>query len=322
MGNVLVTGAVGQIGSELTMALREQLGAEHVVAAGHRKMPTDAFLAAGPFETLDCTDIQSIATIVKRYHIDTIYHLAAILSASAENNPRSSWQVNIDGLINVLEVAREYHCAVFAPSSIAAFGGGTPLDQTPQLTIQRPNTIYGIAKTTGELLCNYYFEKYGVDTRGVRFPGLISHKTKPGGGTTDYAVHIFFEAVKHKKYECYLKKNTLLDMMYMPDAVTAAMALMAADPAKLRHRNAYNVTAMSISPDILAAAIKKQIPDFRISYSIDPLRQKIADSWPNSMDDQPARTDWGWQPTYDVTAMTEDMLRHIKKKENPCQRKN
>jgi nucleoside-diphosphate-sugar epimerase len=319
MGNVLVTGAVGQIGSELTTALRKQHGNHHVIAAGHQKKPSQDFLAAGPFETIDCTDIQSMATIVKNYKIDTIYHLAAILSAGAEKNPQLSWHVNIDGLYNVLEIAREYHCAVFTPSSIAAFGLDTPLDNTPQVTIQRPTTIYGIAKITGELLCNYYFERYGVDTRGLRYPGIISHKTEPGGGTTDYAVHIFFDAVRHKKYQCYLYKDTFLDMMYIPDAVKAAMDIMAADSSKLKHRNAYNITAMSISPETIANAIKRHIPEFKITYKIDPLRKKIADSWPNRMDDHHARQDWGWQPTYNLSTMTKDMLRHITQGEKSCQ---
>lgn len=322
MDNVLVTGAVGQIGSELTMALREQFGSSHVVATGHRKKPSKDFLASGPFEIVDCTDIKSIASIVKTRHINTIYHLAAILSAEAEKDPQLSWRVNVDGLRHVLEVAREYRCAVFIPSSIAVFGHATPPTNTPQVTIQRPTTIYGIAKTTGELLCDYYYERYGVDTRGLRYPGIISHKTQPGGGTTDYAVHIFFEAVRHKKYCCYLSQDTVLDMMYMPDAIRAAMALMAADSGKLRHRNAYNLSAMSISPESLSKAIKKHIPEFKITYEIDPLRQKIADSWPNCMDDHHARQDWGWQPRYDLPAMTEDMLRHISQGENQCPQKN
>ncbi len=296
MKRVLVTGATGQIGSELTFALRDRLGGHNVVAAGHVKSPDPSFEEAGPFYFIDCTDIESLTNLIKQYRIDTIYHLAAILSATAEQDPQLAWHVNVKGLRNVLEVARGHGCAVFTPSSIATFGPNTPMNKTPQDTVQRPTTIYGVTKVTGELLCNYYFLKYGVDTRGVRYPGLISYKTPPGGGTTDYAVEIYFEAVRHHKYCFYLKQGTFLDMMYMPDALRAALNLMEADSTTLKHRNAFNVTAMTTSPEAIAAEIRKTIPEFKLTYDIDPLRQAIADSWPNSMDDRAAREEWGWKP--------------------------
>lgn len=311
MKNILVTGATGQIGSELTTALREKRGIQNVIAAGHKKTPEQTFVESGPFHFIDVNRIETIAALVEKYKVDTIYHLAAILSATAEKNPKLGWHVNVNGLCNVLEIARKYKCAVFTPSSIGVFGAETPKNNTPQDTIQRPSTIYGITKVTGELLCDYYFTKYGVDTRGVRFPGLISYKTPPGGGTTDYAVEIYFEAVKNRKYTCYLKPETYLDLMYMPDALKAAIDLMTADPERIRHRNAYNVSSMSVTPEIITASIKKIIPEFSIDYKIDPLRQAIADSWPNKMEDRVAREEWGWMPDYDLNAMTEDMIRNI-----------
>ncbi|NLF08199.1 MAG: L-threonine 3-dehydrogenase [Pirellulaceae bacterium] len=314
MKRVLVTGAVGQIGSELTMALREKLGGDNVVAGGRKTQPSPELRDSGPFEVVDCTDAQALAAAVKKYEIDTIYHLAAILSAIAEANPPLAWKVNIDGLYNVLEVAREQKCAVFVPSSIGAFGLSTPQDGTPQDTIQRPNTMYGVTKVAGELLCDYYFKRYGVDTRGVRYPGIISNVTLPGGGTTDYAVEIYYEAIKHGKYTCCLKAGTKLDMMYMPDAIKAAIDLMDADPAKLKHRNAFNVTAMSFDPEEIAAEVKKHIPNFTMDYKIDPVRQAIAESWPNYMDDSAAREEWGWRPSYDLPAMTKDMIEVLSKK--------
>jgi nucleoside-diphosphate-sugar epimerase len=308
---VLVTGAVGQIGSELTPVLRKSLGEENVVAAGHTKKPDKVFLESGPFHFIDCTDINAVAEVVRRYKVDTIFHLAALLSASGEKAPQLCWKVNVNGLYNVLEVAREYRCSVFTPSSIGTFGPATPKKLTPQDTIQRPDTIYGVSKVTGELLCDYYYKRFGVDTRGVRYPGLISYKTAPGGGTTDYAVEIYYEAVKRKKYTCYLKKGTFLPMMYMPDALNAAINLMEADPARLKNRNAFNVTAMSVAPETIAAEIKKAIPEFALDFNIDPLRQAIADGWPDSLDDSAARQQWEWQPGYDLESMTEDMLKNI-----------
>ncbi|NOZ08415.1 MAG: L-threonine 3-dehydrogenase [FCB group bacterium] len=314
MKKILVTGAVGQIGSELTMALRERYGNENVVAGGRKTRPSEKLLNSGPFEIVDCTDIDAVAAVVKKYKIDTIYHLAAILSAVAEAHPVLAWNVNINGLHNVLEVAREYDCAVFTPSSIGAFGPTTPLDNTPQVTIQRPTTMYGVTKVSGELLCDYYFKRFGVDTRGVRYPGIISNETLPGGGTTDYAVEIYYEAIRHKKYTCNLPAGAFLDMMYMPDALKAAIDLMEADPEKLIHRNAFNVTAMSFDPEIIAASIRRQIPEFVMDYEVDPVKKAIAETWPNSMDDSAAREEWGWKPDYDLEAMTADMLTVLSKK--------
>jgi nucleoside-diphosphate-sugar epimerase len=311
MKKVLVTGATGQIGSELTLYLRKLLGSENVIAAGHNREPGTEIRESGPFKRIDCTNIDTMAALVKKYKIDTIFHLAAILSATAEKNPQLAWHVNVNGLCNVLEIARECLCAVFTPSSIATFGPATPMDQTPQDTVQRPTTIYGITKVTGELMCNYYHTHFGVDTRGLRYPGLISYKTPPGGGTTDYAVEIYFEAVKHAKYTCYLGAGTCLDMMYMPDALRAAVELMEADDSKLKHRNAFNITAMTLAPETLASAIQTHIPEFEIDYDVDPLRQAIAESWPNSMDDHAARAQWGWKPQYTLETMTTDMIQNI-----------
>ncbi len=314
MEKILVTGAVGQIGSELTMELRKKYGSDNVVAGIHRTQPGKKLRESGPFETVDCSNAEQLNGIVKKYDINTIYHLAAILSAVAEEKPNLAWKVNIDGLYNVLEAGREFNCAIFTPSSIGAFGESTPLDNTPQDTIQRPSTMYGVTKVAGELLCDYYFKRFGVDTRGVRYPGIISNETLPGGGTTDYAVEIYYEAIRNKKYTCNLGKGTYLDMMYMPDAIKAAIDLMEADPAKLKHRNAFNVTAMSFDPEKIAASIKKIIPEFVLEYDVDPVRQAIANSWPNSMDDSAAREEWGWNPEYDLEAMTKDMLEVLSEK--------
>jgi nucleoside-diphosphate-sugar epimerase len=314
MKRILVTGATGQIGSELTLALREKYGNENVVAAGHKRKPSEELLNSGPFEIIDCGAINTVEKVVKKYKIDAIYHLAAILSAVAEAKPKLAWDVNINGLCNILDVAHEHGCAVFTPSSIGAFGPNTPKDNTPQDTIQRPNTMYGVTKVAGELLCDYYNKKFGVDTRGVRFPGIISYVTLPGGGTTDYSVEIFYEALKHRRYTCYLKPGTYMDMMYMPDAIKAAIDIMEADPEKLLHRNAFNVTAMSFAPEDIANEIKRYISDFVVEYEIDPVRQAIADSWPNKMDDSAAREEWGWKPSYDLASMTKDMLEKLSKK--------
>ncbi|MCX6149506.1 MAG: L-threonine 3-dehydrogenase [Ignavibacteriales bacterium] len=310
MKKILVIGALGQIGSELVFALREKFGVENVIATDIRFRIKEA-QDDGPFEIVDCTDIRSLAEVVKKYQVDTIYHLAAVLSAAAEEKPQFAWNLNMNGLYNVLEISREHKCSVFVPSSIAAFGPNTPPDNTPQDTIQRPTTIYGISKVSGELLCDYFHKRFGVDTRGVRYPGIISNKTLPGGGTTDYAVEIYYEAIKHKKYFCYLGPQTQLDMMYMPDAVKAAIELMLADPTKLKHRNAFNITAMSINPEDLATVIRKHIPNFQMHYRVDPMKQNIADSWPNKLDDTAAREEWGWKPDYDLDTMTKDMFEKL-----------
>lgn len=315
MRRVLITGATGQIGSELTPALRDRYGADRVVAAGHRE-PDQDLAQAGPCCCFDIRNARAIRDAVREYRIDTIYHLASLLSAVAEKNPQLAWEINLDGLRNVLEVAREASCSVFFPSSIGAFGPETPSVKTPQVTIQRPRTLYGITKVAGELLCDYYHRRYGLDTRGLRFPGLISYRTPPGGGTTDYAVEIYYAALTQGHYACFLEENTRLDMMYMPDALDAATGLMEADGAKLLHRNAYNVTAMSFSPREIATEIQKILPDFRISYAVDPMRQSIAESWPRSMDDSAARNDWGWRPRYNLPDMTRDMLEKLALKLN------
>ena len=312
MKKILITGALGQIGSELTPFLRKRYGNENVVASDIKSIPEGMVNQNKPFEHIDCLDVQEIYAAIKKYKIDTVFHLAAILSATGEKNPQLAWKVNINGLYNILEIARENKCAVFTPSSIAAFGPSTPKDDTPQETVQRPNTIYGLTKVAGELLCDYYYFKYKVDTRGVRFPGIISYVTLPGGGTTDYAVDIFYQALKQKKYTCFLDKDTYLDMMYMPDALKASLNLMEADPSRLKHRNAYNVTAESFNPEQLANEIKKYIPEFKIEYNIDPMRQAIADSWPNKLDDSAAREDWGWSPDFDLKTMTKDMIEKLK----------
>jgi len=315
MKNILVIGSTGQIGSELTLALRDSYGPGNVVAGGHKRKPSSEKLQdSGPYEIADCLAPETLAKLIEKYRIDTIYHLAALLSATSEKNPKLAWDVNIQGLINVLDLAKSYQCAVFFPSSIGVFGDSTPKDNTPQDTIQRPSTMYGITKLTGELLCDYYFNKYNIDIRGVRYPGLISYETLPGGGTTDYAVEIFYEALKSQNYSCFLKEDTYLDMMYMPDAVKAAMQLMEADSNSLLHRNGYNVSAMSFSPREISEEIRKWIPEFKISYDIDPIRQSIADSWPNSMDDTVAREEWDWQPDYDLPKMAKDMLEKLKLK--------
>ncbi len=315
MKNILVIGSTGQIGSELTRALRRIYGGNNVVA-GYipGAEPKGDLLEGGPAEIADVTDPEGIDAIVKKYKIDTIYNLAALLSVVAESKPRLAWKIGIDGLWNILEVARENKCAVFTPSSIGSFGLNTPHDQTPQDTIQRPRTIYGVSKVTTELLSDYYHTKYGVDTRSVRFPGIISYVTPPGGGTTDYAVDIYYNAVRGDKFVCPIAKGTFMDMMYMPDALKAAISLMEADPAKLIHHNGFNIAAMSFDPEMIYAEIKKNKPDFEMVYDVDPLKQSIAESWPNSMDDSCARAEWLWKPDYDLELMTKDMLLHLEEK--------
>ncbi|MBQ7662419.1 MAG: NAD-dependent epimerase/dehydratase family protein [Prevotella sp.] len=312
MKNILVIGSTGQIGSELTMSLRERYGNSHVVAGYIKGCEPKGMLAeSGPSAVADVTDAEAIAEVVRQYNIDTIYNLAALLSVVAESKPRLAWHIGIDGLWNVLEVAREKHCAVFTPSSIGSFGMETPHDMTPQDTIQRPRTIYGVSKVTTELLSDWYFHKYGVDTRSVRFPGIISYMTPPGGGTTDYAVDIFYYAVRGKQFTCPIKAGTLMDMMYMPDALRAAMELMEANPDRLVHRNSFNVAAMSFDPEAIYHAIQEVKPEFRMVYEVDPLKQSIAESWPDKMDDSCARNEWDWHHDYDLPAMTRDMLQKL-----------
>ncbi len=314
---ILVTGALGQIGTELVPALRERYGRDIVVASDIRLPPEDAVIGDGPFEHLDCTKLQQILEAVRRYDVGIIYNLAALLSAAAEEKPQAAWNLNMGGLYRVLEVARQYRCAVFHPSSIGVFGPTTPQDNTPQDTIQRPTTMYGVTKVAAELLCDYYAARFGIDTRGLRLPGLISYIAPPGGGTTDYAVEIFYQAIRYRHYACYLRPDTRLDMMYMPDAIKAIMGVMAADQAKLRHRNAFNVAAMNVTPQELAAEIRKHIPDFVIDYDVDPVRQAIADSWPHSIDDTAAREEWRWQPNYDLETMTRDMIDKLRLRLKP-----
>lgn len=308
---ILVTGALGQIGSELVNALRARYGDDAVIASDIRMPPrgTD-----GPFEFVDCTNLRSLQEVIRRNDVGTIYHLAALLSAVAESKPQVAWDVNMGGLYRVLEVARENNCSVFFPSSIGAFGPGTPPDDTPQDTVQRPTTMYGVTKVAGELLCDYYYHRFNVDTRGVRFPGLISHGAPPGGGTTDYAVEIFYEAIRHRHYTCFLGPDTRLDMMYMPDAMKASIGVMEVDPSRLVHRNAFNIAAMNFTPEELAAEIRKHIPEFVIDYQVDPVRQAIADSWPDSLDDSAAREEWDWCPEFDLPALVTDMLENLGRK--------
>ena len=314
MKKILVTGGLGQIGTELIMTLRGVYGNENVIASSIEPDCPDFIRETGVYESVDVLDAKKLGEVCRKHDINQIVHLAAILSAVGESKPQLAYDINMNGLFNVLEVARETGSGVFTPSSIAAFGPSTPKDMTPQDTVQRPTTMYGVTKVAGELLCDYYHQRYGVDTRGVRFPGLISYKALPGGGTTDYAVHIYYEAIKNRKYTSYIAQGTKMDMMYMPDAIKSILDLMEADPSKLIHRNAFNIAAMSFAPEDLAAEIMKHIPDFRLDYAVDPVRQEIADSWPNSLDDSTARAEWGWKPEYDIAKMTADMLEKLAEK--------
>ncbi|MBS4189402.1 L-threonine 3-dehydrogenase [Bacillus sp. FJAT-49705] len=312
MKKIFITGALGQIGSELTIKLRNIYGTDNVIATDIRKNDSEA-AQSGPFEVVDVTDTKTMIETARKYEADTIIHMAALLSATAEKNPVFAWNLNMGGLMNALESARELKAQFFTPSSIGAFGPSTPKDQTPQDTIQRPTTMYGVNKVAGELLADYYYHKFGVDTRGLRFPGLISYVTPPGGGTTDYAVEIYYEAIKNGRYTSYIDKGTYMDMMYMPDALNAIIDLMEADSSKLIHRNSFNVTAMSFEPEEIAAEIRNSIPGFEISYDVDPARQQIADSWPNSIDATAAKEEWGFKAEYDLEKMTIDMLEKLKK---------
>ncbi len=314
MPKILITGATGQIGSELTLALREKFGGENVIALGHRRPPTDDLKKSGPYEQGDATDKAFLKKLLEKYKIDQIYHLVGILSAAGEKSPDNAWMVNINSLKNVLDLAKEYDIGrVFWPSSIAAFGPSTPRDNTPQATIIDPTTIYGITKYTGELLCNYYYNKYRIDVRSLRYPGLISYVTLPGGGTTDYSIAMFYEAITDKKYTCFVREDTMLPMMYMPDAIEGTIKLMEAAAPKIKIRLSYNFTAISFTAKELANEIQKHIPDFVCTYSPDR-RQAIADTWPRSIDDTPAQRDWEWKPTYTLAKMTEDMIKHLKPK--------
>jgi nucleoside-diphosphate-sugar epimerase len=311
MTKILVIGSAGQIGSELTLKLRGLYGNNNVIAGVLESKPCEKLDGGGPRETVDVLDRQGLVSVVRKHGVDTIINMAAILSATGENNPMLAWDVNMNGLINVLEVAREFKMKqVIVPSSIAVFGPSSPADCTPQETILKPATIYGITKVAGELLGDYYVKRYGLDVRGLRYPGIISHVTLPGGGATDYAVEIYYEAVKNKRYTCFVNKDTRLPMMYMPDCLKSTINLMQADFSRLNHHCDYNVGAMSFSAGELADSVKKYIPEFEITYSPDS-RQAIADSWPNSVDDSPAREEWGWEPDYDLDSMTRDMLRAI-----------
>ncbi len=312
MKKILVVGAGGQIGSELTSHLRKMYGDSNVVAADIRRNTNIS--SDGPFVELDILEAQRLAYIVHKYDIDTIFNLVALLSATGEKNPSLAWKINMGALMNTLEVATLYQCAVFTPSSIGAFGPTTPKDKTPQDTIMRPTTMYGVCKVTGELLADYYHQRYNIDTRSVRFPGIISNVTLPGGGTTDYAVEIYYEAVKSGKFVCPIPSGMYMDMMYMPDALDACVQLMEADPSKLVHRNSFNIASMSFEPEMIAAAIKKRMPGFEMTYEVDPVKEAIAESWPNSLDDTCAREEWGWCPKWNLETMTDDMLKVIGRK--------
>ncbi len=309
MKNILIIGAGGQIGSELTTYLRSIYGASRVVATDVRECRNLG--EDGPFEVVNALDATSIASVVARHSVDTIFNLVALLSAVGERNPQMAWNVNMGALMNSLEVARQHHCALFTPSSIGAFGDSSPKDMTPQDTVMRPSTIYGVCKVTGELLSDYYHQRFGLDTRSIRFPGIISNVTQPGGGTTDYAVEIYYEAVRKGKFTCPVPSDVYMDMIYMPDALRACVELMEADASHLVHRNSFNIASMSFTPEIIAAEIRKRIPTFTMDYDVDPVKKSIAESWPNSLDDSCARSEWGWRPKWDLSSMTDDMLMHI-----------
>lgn len=309
MKRILVLGAGGQIGSELVPHLRSIYGESNVIASDVRV--NKQLAAQGPFETLDALNASGLAELAKQQHIDTFFNLVALLSAKGEANPQLAWKINMGALLNTLEVARELKASVFTPSSIGAFGDSTPKDNTPQDTVMRPNTMYGVCKVTAELLGDYYHSRFGVDARSVRFPGIISNVTLPGGGTTDYAVEIYYAAVKGEKFVCPIPQGVYMDMMYMPDALDAIVQLMEADGSKLKHHNSFNVAAMSFEPEQIYQEIKKRIPSFQMEYQIDPVRAAIARSWPNKLDDSVARAEWGWKPKWDLSSMTDDMLKRL-----------
>ncbi len=312
MKNILIIGAGGQIGSELTTYLRSIYGGNRVIATDVRDNPK--LHEGGPFEVLNALDATAMASVVARYQIDTIFNLVAMLSAVGERNPQMAWEVNMGALMNSLEVARQHECALFTPSSIGAFGPSSPKDMTPQDTVMRPTTIYGVCKVTGEMLSDYYHHRYGLDTRSIRFPGIISNVTLPGGGTTDYAVEIYYEAIRSGRFTCPVPSGEYMDMIYMPDVLRACVDLMEADPARLVHRNSFNIASMSFTPEIIYSEIKKHMPDFVMDYDIDPVKAEIAQSWPNSLDDSCAREEWGWAPEWNLSSMTKDMLEVVARK--------
>ncbi|ALM56135.1 NAD-dependent epimerase/dehydratase family protein [Staphylococcus equorum] len=315
MKKIMITGALGQIGTELVVKCRMLYGNDNVLATDIKQPEADSAIVDGPFEILDVTDRARMFELVETFKPDTMMHMAALLSGVAEKNPLFAWDLNMGGLMNALETAREHNLQFFTPSSIGAFGPSTPKVNTPQVTIQRPTSMYGVNKVAGELLCQYYFDKFGVDTRSVRFPGLVSHIKEPGGGTTDYAVDIYFKAVREGRYTSFIEKDTYMDMMYMEDAIDAIIQLMEADGVKLINRNAYNLSAMSIEPEMVKEAIQEFYPEFQLEYDVDPIRQSIANSWPNSIDVSCARAEWGFNPQYDLTKMTQTMLKAIEDKE-------
>ncbi|MDW5472543.1 NAD-dependent epimerase/dehydratase family protein [Staphylococcus equorum] len=315
MKKIMITGALGQIGTELVVKCRMLYGNDNVLATDIKQPETDSAIVDGPFEILDVTDRARMFELVETFKPDTMMHMAALLSGVAEKNPLFAWDLNMGGLMNALETAREHNLQFFTPSSIGAFGPSTPKVNTPQVTIQRPTSMYGVNKVAGELLCQYYFDKFGVDTRSVRFPGLVSHIKEPGGGTTDYAVDIYFKAVREGRYTSFIEKDTYMDMMYMEDAIDAIIQLMEADGVKLINRNAYNLSAMSIEPEMVKEAIQEFYPEFQLEYDVDPVRQSIANSWPNSIDVSCARAEWGFNPQYGLTKMTQTMLKAIEDKE-------
>jgi nucleoside-diphosphate-sugar epimerase len=315
MQNILVTGALGQIGTELTQELRRKYGRENVLATGLQPASDSAVQSDGPYAALDVTDCRAVAEIIQRHRIDVVYHLASILSGVGEKSPETAWNVNMNGLHNVLECARLHGVSrIFWPSSIAVFGPEAPKDQTPQETVMRPTTIYGVTKVSGELLCDYYVHHYGLDVRGVRYPGVISHGAPPGGGTTDYAVAMFYAAVTSRRYTCFVREDTVLPMIYMPDGIRAALELMEADAERLRHHNAFNLAGLSFSAGELVAEIRKHVPEFECEFVPD-YRQTIADSWPRSIDDAAARNEWNWQPEYDLATLTADMLKNLRRRQ-------
>lgn len=315
MKKIMITGALGQIGTELVVKCRMLYGNDNVLATDIKQPEADSAIVDGPFEILDVTDRSRMFELVETFKPDTMMHMAALLSGVAEKKPLFAWDLNMGGLMNALETAREHNLQFFTPSSIGAFGPSTPKVNTPQVTIQRPTSMYGVNKVAGELLCQYYFDKFGVDTRSVRFPGLVSHIKEPGGGTTDYAVDIYFKAVREGRYTSFIEKDTYMDMMYMEDAIDAIIQLMEADGVKLINRNAYNLSAMSIEPEMVKEAIQEFYPEFQLEYDVDPIRQSIANSWPNSIDVSCARAEWGFNPQYDLTKMTQTMLKAIEDKE-------